>query len=157
MNRCVYRFLIIFFHCSARYTIVTKHFRIPSQIPRKSSDTGLDFDCNNLSMCTPAASVREYYHTAPPRAPRSRVLTILADRNTVEPVQSLRAGGPPQRLSTARFGPNSWRFEPSIPLRVKNHLFKKMWNIKINKENKLVCRETILILLKSIFYKFRIN
>jgi len=125
MNWCVYRFLLLSFHCPARYTIVTKHFRIPSQIPRKSSDSGLDFDCNKLSMCTPTASVREYYHTAPPRAPRSRVLTILADRTTVEPVQSLRAGGPPQRRSTARHGPNSWRFKPSLPLHVKIICLKK--------------------------------
>lgn len=118
--------LFISFHCSARYTIVTKHFRIPSQIPRKSLDYGLDFECNNLSMCTPGASVREYYHTAPPRAPRSRVLTILADRTRVEAVQSLRAVGHSQRRSTARFGPNSWRFKPFIPLHVKNYLFKKI-------------------------------
>jgi len=155
MNWCVYKFLLISFHCSVRYTFVTKHFKLPSQIPRKSSDSGLDFDRNKLSMCTPAASVREYYQTALPRAPRSRVLTILADRTRVESVQSLRADGPQQRRSTARFGPNSWRFETSIPFHVKHYLFKKMCIIKINKENELVCRETLLILLKPVFYKFR--
>jgi len=101
-NFCLFPFTALI---GTRSSPNTFGYRVRFQGNPQSPD--LDFDRNNLSMCTPAASVREYYQTALPRAPRSRVLAILADRVTVEAVQSLRAGGPHQRRSTARYEPNS--------------------------------------------------
>ena len=104
-------------------------FKISSRIPRKSSDSGLESDCNKLNMCTPAASEREYHHTAPPRATRSRVLAILADRtygeDSSEPAYWVGSTAPQYGAFRHAILEDLTHPAPPPPMHVKNYTFKK--------------------------------